>query len=232
MITGVENGSTMVIAPLGANPYGGMFTVEKERVGMIGGWMVASGQLDPDSVESWTRKQIELSRGALVVMKRQLAEYEARRDGRPLPDDPSVPGPVDPTGVVGMAGAYWPSPMDWREVGGIVRGTYTVQCYSTDENGRPRRLSPTRGTFKLELRGKGVVLGSFTDTDDGISEVINGTVSEVGVAGGSVVNEWARTTWTVEFERSGNDIRIANPELIMAPDVEDMRCDPGVVVQT
>ena len=207
-------------------------TVEKERVGMIGGWMVASGQLDPDSIESWIRNQIELSRGALVVMKRQLAEYEARRDGRPLPDDPSVPGPVDPTGTVGMAGAYWPTPMDWREVGGIVRGTYTVQCYSTDENGRQRRLSPTRGTFKLELRGKGVVLGSFTDTDDGISEVINGTVSEVGVAGGSVVNDWARTTWSVEFERSGNDIRITNPEMIMAPDVKDMRCDPGVVVQT
>jgi hypothetical protein len=199
---------------------------------MIGGWMVASGQLDPDSIESWTRNQIELSRGALVVMKRQLAEYEARRDGRPLPDDPSAPGPVDPTGAVGMAGAYWPTPMDWRDVGGIVRGTYTVQCYSTDENGRPRRLYPTRGTFMLELRGKGVVLGSFTDTDDGISEEINGTVSEVGVAGGSVVNEWARTTWTVEFERSGNDIRITNPELIMAPDVKDMRCDPGVVVQT
>ena len=233
MIAEVESGSTMIVAPYGESMYGGgMFTVEKERVGMIGGWMVASGQLDPDSIESWTRKQIELSRGALVVMKRQLAEYEARRDGRPLPDDPSVPGPVDPTGTVGMAGAYWPTPMDWREVGGIVRGTYTVQCYSTDENGRQRRLSPTRGTFKLELRGKGVVLGSFTDTDDGISEVINGTVSEVGVAGGSVVNDWARTTWTVEFERSGNDIRITNPELIMAPDVKDMRCDPGVVVQT
>jgi hypothetical protein len=199
---------------------------------MIGGWMVASGQLDPDSIESWTRNQIELSRGVLVVMKRQLGEYEARRDGRPLPGDPSVPGPVDPTSTVGMAGAYWPTPMDWREVGGIVRGTYTVQCYSTDENGRPRHLSPTRGTFKLELRGKGVVLGSFTDTDDEISEVINGTVSEVGVAGGSVVNEWARTTWSVEFERSGNDIRITNPELSMAPDVKDMRCDPGVVVQT
>jgi len=56
-------------------------------------------------------------------------------------------------------------------------------------------------------------------------------VSEVGVAGRSVVNEWARTTWTVEFERSGNDIRNTNPELIMAPDVDDMRCDPGVVVQ-
>lgn len=94
---------------------------------MIGGWMVASGQLDPDSIKSWTRNQIELSRGALVVMKRQLAEYEAR---------------------------------------------------------------------------------------------------------GSVVNEWTRTTWTVEFERSGNDMRITNPELIMAPDVKEMRCDPGVLVQT
>jgi hypothetical protein len=226
MIAGVENGSTMVIAPLGANSYDGMFTVEKERVGMIGGWMVASGQLDPDSVESWTRKQIELSRGALVVMKRQLADYEAGRDGPTIEPEPPV------VGSVGLQPVYWPSPMDWREVGGIVRGTYTIQCYSTDENGRPRRLSPTRGTFKLELRGKGVVLGSFTDTDDAISEEINGTVSEVGVAGGSVVNEWARTTWSVEFERSGNDIRITNPELIMAPDVKDMRCDPGVVVQT
>jgi len=231
LIAGVEDGSQMVIAPLGANPYGGMYTVEKERVGMIGGWLVSTGMLDPDSVESWTRQQIELSRGALVVMKRELAEYEARRDGRTI-ESQLPPPPPPPVTSVGLQPVYWPTPMDWREVGGIVRGTYTVQCYSTDENGRPRRLSPTRGTFKLELRGKGVVLGSFTDTDDGISEVINGTVSEVGVAGGSVVNDWARTTWTVEFERSGNDIRITNPEMIMAPDVKDMRCDPGVVVQT
>lgn len=226
LIAGVESGRTMILGPLGANTYGGMFAFEKERVGMIGGWMVVTGMLDPDSVESWTRKQIELSRGALVVMKRQLADYEAGRDGRTSEPEPPV------VGSVGLQPVYWPSPMDWREVGGIVRGTYTVQCYSPDENGRPQRLSPTRGTFKLELRGKGVVLGSFTDTDDGISEEINGAVSEVGVAGGSVVNEWARTTWSVEFERSGNDIRIMNPELIMAPDVDDMRCDPGVVVQT
>jgi hypothetical protein len=63
LIAGVESGATMVLAPQGANPYGSMFTVEKERVGDIAGWMVTTGMLDPDSVETWTRVQIELSRG-------------------------------------------------------------------------------------------------------------------------------------------------------------------------
>jgi hypothetical protein len=228
MIAEVESGSTMIVAPQGANPYGGMYTVEKERVGMIGGWMVASGQLDPDSIESWTRKQIELSRGALVVMKRQLAEYEARRDGRPLPEDPSnPPGPVDPTGVVGMAGVYWPTPMDWREVGGTVRGTYRIQCYS----GEDRSPYTVRGTFLLELRGKGVILGSFIDSGDGVAEAINGTVSEMGIAGGTATSTMSTTTWSAEFVREGNRIRIVDPQMTMDAG-RDTPCDPGVVAQT
>jgi hypothetical protein len=230
LIAGVESGSQMVIAPLGANPYaGGMFTVEKDRVGTIGGWLVSTGQLDPDSVESWTRKQIELSRGALVVMKRELAAYEARRDGRPLPEDPSeTPGPghVDQSSV-GMQGVFWPTPMDWREVGGIVRGTYRIQCYSGEE----RSPFTVRGTFLLELRGKGIILGSFTDAEDGVVEQINGTISEVGIAGGTAISTLAVTTWSAEFTREGNSIRIVDPEMKMDAG-GDTRCDPGVVEQT
>ena len=231
LIAGVESGRTMVLAPQGANPYGPMFTVEKNRVGDIAGWMVTTGQLDPDSVESWTRKQIELSRGALVVMNRELAEYEARRDGRPLPEDPARPPPepprVDP-GSVGMLPVYWPTPMDWREVGGIVRGTYRIQCYSGDDR---HRLPIFHGTFKLELRGKGVILGAFTDAEDGVAEEINGTISEVGVAGGTAISTYAVTSWSAEFLRDGDRIRIVDPQMTMDAG-RGTPCDPGVVEQT
>ena len=230
LIAGVETGRTMVLAPQGANPYGSMFTVEKERVGDIAGWMVTTGRLDPDSIESWTRKQIELSRGALVVMKRELAEYEARRDGRPLPEEPgatpSDPGYVGPSSV-GMKPVYWPTPMDWREVGGIVRGTYRIQCYSGDD----RSPYSVHGTFALELRGKGVIWGTFTDAEDGVKEEINGTISEVGVAGGTAISTLAVTSWSAEFVRDGDRIRIVDPRITMDAG-KDTPCDPGVVEQT
>jgi hypothetical protein len=231
LIAGVESGNAMIIAPLGANPYGGMVAVEKERVGMIGGWLVSTGVLDPDSVESWTWKQIELSRGALVVMKRELVEYEARRDGRPLPEEPRAPPPSEPARAqpssVGMKPVYWPTPMDWREVGGIVRGTYRIQCYS----GEDRSPYSVHGTFALELRGKGVVWGTFTDAEDGVSEEINGTISEVGVAGGTAISTLAVTSWSAEFVREGDRIKIVDPRMIMDAGT-DTPCDPGVVEQT
>ena len=227
LIAGVESGQTMVLAPQGANPYGPMYTVEKDRVGDIAGWLVTTGQLDPDSIESWTRKQIELSRGALVVMRRELAEYEARRDGRPLPEDPGAPPrPPQPTSV-GMKPVYWPTPMDWREVGGIVRGTYRIQCYS----GEDRSPYQVHGTFALELRGKGVIWGTFTDAEDGVSEEINGTISEVGIAGGTAISTIAVTSWSAEFVRDGDRIRIVDPQMTMDAG-RTTPCDPGVVEQT
>jgi hypothetical protein len=230
MIADVESGRTMVLAPQGANPYGSMFAVEKERVGDIAGWMVTTGMLHPDSVPSWTRLQIELSRGALVIMKRELAEYEARRDGRPLPGEPpsappSAP-PVDRTSA-GVLPVYWPTPMDWREVGGIVRGTYRIRCYS----GEDRSPYQVHGTFALELRGKGVIWGTFTDAEDGVAEEINGTISEVGIAGGTAISTMAVTSWSAEFTRVGNSIRIVDPRMTMDAGRETP-CDPGIVEQT
>lgn len=229
MIDDAEKGRTMIVAPHGGNPYGGMYEVPRDRVGAIAGWMVTTGMLHPDSVPSWTRRQIELSRGALVVMKRQLAEYEARRDGLPLPEEPggqSAPGRVDQA-AVGMKPVYWPTPMDWREVGGIVRGTYRIRCYS----GEDRSPYQVHGTFKLELRGQGVILGAFTDAEDGVAEEINGTISEMGIAGGTATSALATTTWSVEFTRQGNAIRIVDPRMTMDAG-RDTPCDPGVVEQT
>jgi hypothetical protein len=126
-----------------------------------------------------------------------------------------------------MKPVYWPTPMDWREVGGIVRGTYRIQCYSGDD----RSPYQVHGTFALELRGKGVIWGTFTDAEDGVSEEINGTISEVGIGGGTAISTIAVTSWSAEFVRDGDRIRIVDPQMTMDAG-RDTPCDPGVVEQT
>lgn len=63
-----------------------------------------------------------------------------------------------PTAGIDPNAAYWPTPMTWGEVRGQVRGNYRIQCYYKDD-----RLPEIVGRFTLELRGGGVVLGSYTD---------------------------------------------------------------------
>jgi hypothetical protein len=107
-----------------------------------------------------------------------------------------------------------------------VRGTFSIRCYDGDGI-----LPAIRGTWTLELRGRGIVYGSFTDTGDGVMEEINGEISDSGLANGSTRSTLSTTAWSTKFVRAGNALKIENPHLAMAPFAEGVRCDPGVIQQ-
>jgi hypothetical protein len=225
LIADVETQKRIALTPLGTGSYGQIMIVDRDQVGGMATWYAQNGMIAPDSIQSWVGKQLATSRQILGVMKEQLARLEAGQGWTPPPPSPG-PTTVDvPTAQVGSV--YWPTPMDWLEVGGRVRGTYSIQCYSDDD-----RLPLLRGTFVLELRGKGIAFGSFTDTGDGVTEEMNGTISDTGLAFGSAQSTLAMTGWSARFVRAGNDLRVQDPKLAMAPKATGTRCDPGVVEQT
>lgn len=216
LIEEFESGRTMIVASNPPSGYGWFLVVPRERAGDIGGWMVISGQLHPDSVASWTRQQLALSRGAVEVMKQQIVQLESRRIA---PPPPPAGNAAQPAGV-----ASFPVPMDWREVRGFVRGTYSIQCYHLNST-----LPPIRGTFYLELRGRGIVAGSFTDTDERTMQEMNGEISDSGLANGGARSTNATTGWSARFVRAGNALKVENPQFSMVPFGDGARCDPGVI---
>jgi hypothetical protein len=220
LIEDFESGRSMIVSSHPPSVYGWFFSVEREQFDDIAGWMVFSGQLDPDSVQSWTRQMRSLSQGAVAIMKKQLVELEERRVAPPPPPPPPANAALPP------GAAYWPTPMDWREVRGTVRGTYSIPC-SYDR----ASLKPVRGTFSLELRGQGIALGSFTDTDDRTVQEMNGTITDSGLAHGDARSINAITAWSARFVRVGNDLKLENPQLTMVPFADGARCDPGVIQQ-
>ncbi len=221
LIADVESQREVVLAPLGTSAYGTFVMVPRDRVGEVAGMLVFAGRLHPDSLEAWTREQLNLSRGALSVMKEQLARLEAGEEwSTPPPSGPterSVPAArVDPSAP------YWPVPMTWTEVRGQVRGDYRVQCYYDD-----RRLPELRGRFLFDLRGGGVVLASYTDEQ--YTREANGSVDSEGRAAGSGQATDSGVAWMATFAREGGRLVIWNTALTLTPRASGARCDPGVL---
>ncbi|MFN2383557.1 MAG: hypothetical protein ABR559_04765 [Gemmatimonadota bacterium] len=165
LIGDIESQRQMVLAPDGAgNTWGSLVVVDRDRAGAIAGWLVLVGRLHPDSVSSWTREQLAVSRGALSIMKRQLSELEAQRGGAAPPPTtpPTTAPPLPPETPVASTPAppprpgtiRFPDPMDWRLVQGGYRGTYLIPCAGA---GQP----PVQGDFTLALVGDGTVRAEF-----------------------------------------------------------------------
>jgi hypothetical protein len=222
LIAEIEFERKMVFSPTGVSSYSTLFVLDRDHVSAIAGYKTFTGQLHPDSVESWTRQQIAFSRAAVRVMKEQLGRLE-RGEGWTSP--PPTPGPTTrdvPNAQVNSGATYWPTPMDWREVRGQVRGEYRVQCYYRDS-----RLPELRGRFLLDLRGGSVVLGSYTD--DRTTREANGQISSDAAAGGNGRANDSTLTWTAKFGRSGDALVIENSRLILVPSEPNGRCDSGVI---
>ena len=129
-----------------------------------------------------------------------------------------------PTAGIDPNAAYWPTPMTWGEVRGQVRGNFRIQCYYRDD-----RLPEIVGRFTLELRGGGVVLGSYTD--DRYTREANGIIHNDGQAGGNGRASDSTIVWAAPFARSGNRLVIENPSLVMTPSEPGGCCDRGVMEQ-
>lgn len=222
LISEIETERKIVFSPFGNVSLSSLYVLDRDQVGAIAGYQVASGQLNPDSLESWTRKQIAFSRAAIQVMKEQLKRLE---EGGGWSEPPAPAGPTSrnvPTAQVDPNAIYWPTPMAWTEVRGQIRGDYHVQCYYRDN-----RLPEIRGRFLLDFRGGGVVLGSYTD--DRYTREANGLVQTDGQASGNGRTNESTIMWSARLTRSGNALVIEQSSLLLTPFESRGRCDPGVM---
>jgi hypothetical protein len=226
LVSEVEAQKRVALTPMGTSSYGLIMIVDRNQVGGMATWLAQSGQISPDSIQSWVGKQLATSRQILGVMKEQLARLEAGEEWSPPPTE-AGPNRRTPPGAGSVPGdVSWPTNMNWGEVTGTVRGSYRIQCYYDE-----RRVPEIQGTFTLTLRGRnsGVVLGSYTDGNR-VREA-NGIIHNDGQAGGNGRASDASIVWSVKFARDGNKLVIQSPSLIMAPNEAKARCDRGVMEQ-
>ena len=225
LIDDFEKGRTMIITSHPPSKDGWMVVFERERVGDIAGWMVLSGQLHPDSAQSWAREQNALSQGALAVMKKQLVELEAKRLAPPAPATPATAAP--PPGAIN-----WPTPMEWTKTRGTISGTFLAECSGLRKE----------GLFVLRLVGDGTVRGDFeTAYPDFTRYRVEGTILPDGTASGKsfgVVRDPGDSNfyWTARFSRSGNQLLMSSNTLDLlaaerGPNAILFDCKPGYMRQ-
>jgi hypothetical protein len=192
--------------------------VPLDRLPKIASWMVANGKATPAEAAGWIEDQKARSRLAAEAL-RELLQALQGAEGVILP----TPAGSD----------YFPSPMDWLEVRGLVRGTYRIRCYLENN----KQLPDYRGTFTIELVGDGTVRGTYED--EGLQYQTGGNVSYMGGDYASLSGRGpgllgSTFRWDARVYREGNKIMMmANANLFLDPDPDtNSRCDPGYVEQT
>lgn len=212
LIADVESGREMVLAPyasvgqaLNSGGWATLAMVPRDRVGELAGWLVLTGRLHPDSVASWTREQMNLSQGALRVMKDQLKALEA--------------GGVDQ----GNWGPTWII-TDLNTFRGGLRGSWEITCYRGERGLEFKNW----GTWYLDFKGDGTVVGWFEDYQGTRRPTNNGTVKDTGEAAG----EAGTILWSGTFQRDGNSLAFAGgkgslryADVVMAE--PNLTCNPG-----
>ena len=222
LIANVESGREMVLAPyasvqsaVNSQGWTTLAMVPRERVGEIAGWLVLTGKLHPDSLESWTREQMNVSRGALRVMQNQLAELERETGGgTPAPAPPSEPAGWGPTWVI----------TDLNTFRGGLRGSWEITCYRGERGLEFKNW----GTWYLDFKGDGTVVGWFEDYQGTRRPTNNGAIRVTGEASG----EAGTILWSGTFQRDGNSLAFTGgkgslryTDVVMAE--PNLTCSPG-----
>ena len=217
LISEVESGRRMVLAPLGRNnTWGALVMVERERAGSIAGWLVTTGWLHPDSVPSWTREQLAISRAALDLMKQELRELEAQQPAAGTPTaaapgaTPGAPGatPTTPGATPVAPGTPTLPPTDWRLVKENLRGTYNIPCPAYWPGGGRLApgddgMRPLVGNFTMTLVGDGTVRVTFEFHGEPIET--RGTIrndAEIGIAEGGGATPEGRGIIDIAFDEA------------------------------
>jgi hypothetical protein len=212
LLAGLDE-SRQVIVTLREEP----MIVPVDRIPKMTAWLVANGKATPAEAAAWVEEQRTRSRRFIEGMRKELQALQGV--GQALASPPGED--------------FFPTPMDWLEVRGVVRGNYRVRCYYEG-----KILPDLQGPFTIELVGDGTVRGTFED--DRYQYQANGNVSYSGgdyavLRGNGQGGLGSTVRWDVRAYREDNRIVLgASGNLFMTPNLESgaAKCDPGYLEQT
>jgi hypothetical protein len=212
LLAGLDE-SRQVIVTLREEP----MIVPVDRIPKMTAWLVANGKATPAEAAAWVEEQRTRSRRFIEGMRKELQALQGV--GQALASPPGED--------------FFPTPMDWLEVRGSVRGRYRVRCYYEG-----KILPDLQGPFTIELVGDGTVRGTFED--DQYQYQANGEVSstsreQASLSGSGQGGLGSTVRWDARVQREGNKIMLlANGHVFMTPNLESggAKCDPGYLEQT
>lgn len=212
---------------------GGVVLITPQQAGTLFGYAVASGNLDPDSIQPRIDDLLAITKVYLndhILPDIKNSRECLERLERSTPTGRVAASPATPP--AGASTIEWPTPMSWIAVRGSVRGSFLAECA-----GRPSiGYSPLKitGPFQLELLGNGRVEGSFADTYKVTGEIDAGGAASGEARSGDPESYYLR--WSARFERSGNDLVMPSHTLdlmsaVRGPYAILVDCKPGYMRQ-
>jgi hypothetical protein len=212
---------------------GGVVLITPQQAGTLFGYAVASGNMDPDSIQPRIDDLLAITKVYLndhilpdIKNKNECLE----RLVRSTPTGRVATSPASPSS--GASATEWPTPMNWIAVRGSVRGSFLAECAGRPSTGYPT-LKVT-GPFRLDLLGNGRVEGSF-----GEPYAVTGEIKADGMASGDARSsdpESYYLRWSARFERSGSDLVMPSHTLDIMSAVRGqyailVDCKPGYMRQ-